>query len=219
MHKPEIKTKLILIEGLPGSGKTTTCKFLGAHFLEQNVDCRWYLETDDVHPIDCDSIKLKELSNKLPPLWRSFVEQVLDEDFLAVIESRLWQNTALFMFMSEYPVEEIVELHQTVWKELADLAPSLIYLHQPDVEKAMKRLLQERDRKLVEKDIHFTSKYPWFQNRGLSDLDGWIAFFNEWQAVAEILYNDFPYRKKRIKNAHEDWVGAYKQMINFVKLA
>jgi tRNA uridine 5-carbamoylmethylation protein Kti12 len=48
-----IKTKLILIEGLPGAGKTTTAIHLGTDLQEQGLSCRWYLEKDEPHPIAC----------------------------------------------------------------------------------------------------------------------------------------------------------------------
>jgi hypothetical protein len=206
-----------LIEGLPGAGKSTTCEYLGKYFQEQEVLCNWYLETDREHPLDFSRLKLQDLSEDLAPLWRAFVEQILRESILAIVESRLWQNTALFMYMSEYPIAEIIETQQFVWREFGDIAPTLIYLYQTDVGKAMKRLYQERDRKIIEKDIEFTSQYPWFQNRGLNDLDGWIEFFTEWQKVAEILYRDFPYQKVIIENPHEDWDRAYQQMMGFLK--
>ncbi len=213
------ETKLILIEGMPGSGKTTTCQNIGKYFQGEGLACKWYPETDKNHPIDCRHIKLKNLSRELPPLWRSFAEQILSQDFSAVVESRLWQNTALFMFMSEYPLTEIVEFHQLVCRELADLAPILIHLNQTDVGDAMKRLDQERDREILEKDIQFTSEYPWFQKRVLSNLAGWIEFFAEWQAVAEILFADFPYQKLSILNPHEDWAKANQQMVQSLKSA
>jgi len=213
------ETNLILIEGFPGAGKSTTCTYLGKYFQGQEIPCNSYLETDKNHPLDFSKLKLKKLSNELPPLWKSFVEFILSENILAVVESRLWQNTALFMYMSEYPIEEIVEVHQLVWRELADVAPSLIYLYQTDVELAMKRLYDERDKEIVERDIEFTSQYPWFKNCGLNNLDGWFQFFAEWQEEAEILYEDFPYRKVKIENPHEDWKLAYQQMIEFIQSA
>jgi hypothetical protein len=213
------ETKLILIEGLPGAGKSTTCGYLGEHFREQGQACRWYLEADKAHPLDFSELKLKDLSEELPPLWQTFVDHLMSEKILAVVESRLWQNTALFMYMSEYSIAEILAVHQLVWKELSAVAPALIYLYQPDVENAMQRLYQERDRAIVAKDIAFTSHYPWFQNRGWNNFDGWIEFFTEWQAVAEILYQDFPYRKAKIENPQADWDQSYQQMIGFVQSA
>ena len=211
-------TKLILIEGIPGAGKTTSCIQLGRMLQEQAVTCRWYLEEDDPHPIDCTDLKLKDLARKLPPMWSAFVAQALRKDDVSIIESRLWQNTLLFMFMSEYPLDEILDIHKMVWKELSPLNPVLIVLYQDDIQIALKRLYTMRNKELIEKDIKTTSQYAWFRSRDLNDLSGWVQFFNEWQAVAAQLFRDWPYAKIKITNPHDDWGVAYQEMVRFFEL-
>jgi len=212
-----LTSKLILIEGFPGSGKTTTSERLGTQLRQQNIACRWYLEEDDPHPIVCHELRLKDLLQKLPPLWSAFVRQACTEEEIAIIESRLWQNTLLFMYMDEYPLEEIIEVHQRVWKELHALSPVLIYLHQDDVEKAMQRLVTQRRKSALQKDWETTSQYLWFQRRGLSGMEGWVQFFSAWQEIAERLYSDWPYCKIKVTNAHEDWEQAYQKMDHFLQ--
>src|SRR5262245_34773715 len=97
-----LSTKLILIEGLPGAGKSATARHLGALLRQRGLICDWYLEEDESHPINCLNFPLKELSERLPPLWRVFTQQALRTSDMTIIESRLWQNTALFMYMSDY---------------------------------------------------------------------------------------------------------------------
>ncbi|MGO4345233.1 hypothetical protein AB4Z45_07005 [Paenibacillus sp. MCAF9] len=48
-------TKLILVEGLPGSGKTSTARFVKQLLDEQNITNRLFLEGDLEHPADYDS--------------------------------------------------------------------------------------------------------------------------------------------------------------------
>ncbi|WP_339204628.1 hypothetical protein MHH56_26485 [Paenibacillus sp. FSL K6-3182] len=47
-------TKLILVEGLPGSGKTSTARFVKQLLDEQNIANRLFLEGDLEHPADYD---------------------------------------------------------------------------------------------------------------------------------------------------------------------
>ena len=213
-----IDTKLILIEGLPGAGKTTSTVDLGTYLQRQGIVCRWYLEGDDPHPIDCLEFKIKDLAKKLPRLWAAFAEQALQENAVTIIESRLWQNTALFMFMSEYPIDEILHVHRLVWEELISIAPNVIYLYQENIEIALKRLSTLRSKDMMEKDIQATSQYKWFQSRGLNDFGGWAQFFEEWQPVAELLYSDWPFGKIKIRNPHDDWEQAYQQMYHFLQV-
>ena len=46
-----MSTRLILIEGLPGSGKSTTAKFISSKLTEMSVAHQCYLESPDGGPV------------------------------------------------------------------------------------------------------------------------------------------------------------------------
>ena len=184
----------------------------------EGIPCRWYLEEDPDHPIDCADMKLKDLDEKLPPLWAAFVDQAQQEPAVTIIESRLWQNTAMFMLMAEYPLEEIIRLHRQVCQVLAPLSPVLLVLYQADVESAQCRICQARGQTWLAREMKSLRKYPWFQTRGLAGFDGWLGFFQEWDLVADELFRDFPYRKIKIENPQDDWARAYRIIEDFLQM-
>ncbi|MBS3680560.1 hypothetical protein KGF86_10060 [Ornithinibacillus massiliensis] len=49
-------TKLILVEGLPGFGKSMTAKLIYDSLMERNIDAELYLEGDLHHPADYDGV-------------------------------------------------------------------------------------------------------------------------------------------------------------------
>lgn len=55
-----IESKLILVEGLPGSGKTTTALFVADWLAQKGVDTAVYLEGDLNHPADFESVACLE---------------------------------------------------------------------------------------------------------------------------------------------------------------
>jgi hypothetical protein len=213
-----LDTKLILIEGFPGSGKSTTTRNLSETLRQHGVDCHWYLEEDQPHPIDCGDFAVHGLAGQLIPLWQRFTAQAVQEPTATLLESRLWQNTALFMYMGECPIEEIVELNRQQAQALAPLSPMLIYLDQPDTQEAMDRLAATRGEEWIRWALDKTTPYAWFQSRRLTDFAGWVQFFREWQAVLERLFNDWPHPKLKICNAHDDWAQAYRQMETFLQV-
>ena len=213
-----INTKLILMEGLPGAGKSTSTKRLGTLLQEKGIACRFFLEDSDSHPIPCLDLEIKGLTPKMVPLWTDFINKALQEPGVTIIESRLWQNTALFMYMSEMDIEEIIQYNQKIGQVLAPLAPVLFLIDQDDTETALRRTFTTRGEKQMQRELETTAQYPWFKSRGKQDFAGWVQFFEEWQQVARHLYHDWPHRKKRILNPHEDWAGAYEQMVAFLKI-
>jgi uridine kinase len=62
-----LATNLILIEGLPGSGKSTTTSRLGKLLQDSGISCDWYLEDDHPHPIPCLDFEIKGLAQKNGP--------------------------------------------------------------------------------------------------------------------------------------------------------
>ncbi len=119
---------------------------------------------------------------------------------------------------SEYSVADILQVHQLVWEELAPLSPILFFLHQDQVELALRRLYTFRDEKWMTWALETTTKYPWFQARGLTNFAGWVQFYQEWMPVAEALFNNWPYLKTKIQNPQDDWPLALDQIYHFFQV-
>ena len=213
-----LNTRLILVEGFPGAGKSTTTKHIGETLQQSGAACRWFLEQDDPHPIPCLDFEIKGLTGKMIPLWTRFVEQAIHAPTVTIIESRLWQNTAFFMYMSECSLEEIIEFNRQVCRTLALLSPVLVYLDQQDVEAALGRLHSLRGEKWMQSALEMTTQYPWFRSRGRKDFAAWVDFFKEWQPVVKRLFADWPYSRLKIRNPHENWENAYHQLHAFLQI-
>jgi len=211
-------TRLVLIEGLPGAGKSTSTVHLGTVLQQAGIPCRWFREEDDPHPLPCLDFEIKGLPAKMIQLWSDFVERTEREPFVYIIESRLWQNTGLYMYMSENEIDEIVDFNRAVYQVLTPLAPVLIYLDQADTEVALRRMYAARGEAWMAQTLAETLPYPWFQSRNITDFAGWVQFFVAWQPIADRLFADWHHRKLRILNPHDDWAGTYKQMRAFPQL-
>ncbi|MFB5189276.1 hypothetical protein [Alicyclobacillus fastidiosus] len=51
-----MNTNLIIVEGIPGSGKSSTASFIAEYLQSQGVQCELYDEGDLDHPADCESM-------------------------------------------------------------------------------------------------------------------------------------------------------------------
>lgn len=212
------ETKLILVEGLPGAGKSTTAGNLRDMLNAHGFASRCFLEEDNPHPIPILDLEIKGLPEKVIPMWENLVNSAIHSDEITIIESRIWQNTCLYMLLSEIDPARIVEFAHKEEEVLSPLSPILIYLSQGDTQAALERLYPMRGASWVQSNLDEMSSYPWFQNRGISDFTGWVTFFEEWRKLSDQLFMDWNHPKLNLKDSHSNWSKNLRQIKKFLHL-
>jgi thymidylate kinase len=78
-----INTKLILVDGLPGSGKSTIAHFLARQMELNDIKVKWIYETIDDHPLEYHVKEFKletfldEFESAYPDHLQKFIDQIL----------------------------------------------------------------------------------------------------------------------------------------------
>lgn len=119
-----MKAKLYLMEGLPGSGKTTTAEALTRLLQEQQINTRLHIEGDLNHPADYESVAYLTLSE-----WVEFQSKYASLEVLrfaevfndyVLVPYRQWQSKqnvaeAALSFLQARDIYELpFELHQSL---------------------------------------------------------------------------------------------------------
>lgn len=131
-----MSTKIYLIEGLPGSGKTTTAEALTRILQEQQINTRLHIEGDLNHPADYESVAYLTLNE-----WADFQSKYASLDVLrftevfnddVLISYRQWQSEqdvpeAALTFLQARDIYELpFELYQSLifkkWEAFVDQA-------------------------------------------------------------------------------------------------
>lgn len=132
-----MKTKLILVEGLPGSGKSTTAKLIHEILTENNVDAELYLEGNLDHPADYEGVayftekgfkELLEESGSLGKVFQDWVSVKRGRHLLPYMKIKNELGNVfpaeLFAEISkkdvyELPLEQNIAVITESWKEFA----------------------------------------------------------------------------------------------------
>ncbi len=129
-------TRLFIVEGLPGSGKTTTAEALTRLLQEQQTNTRLHIEGDLNHPADYESVAYLTLNE-----WADFQSKYASLDVLrftevfnddVLISYRQWQSEqdvpeAALTFLQARDIYELpFELYQSLifkkWEAFVDQA-------------------------------------------------------------------------------------------------
>ncbi len=159
--------------------------------------------------------------------WQQFARKVLSEDSVTVIESRFWQTSVMLMYAAGLPREKVFESNQRVMDAIQGLDPVLIVYSIDDIRTFTTRVieLKEAEWKAAGFDGGWAQHIydalepqPWFIDRGLTGLTGYIAFLEEWAKIAEDLYQRVPFQKTKIINPFKDWSLSTQQIHTFLDL-
>jgi energy-coupling factor transporter ATP-binding protein EcfA2 len=107
-----MNTKLILVEGLPGSGKSTTARLLQEILVQQNVKAELYMEGNLDHPADYESVAYftEEEFTKLLEESGSFSRIIQDKVMVKRGRRLLPYMKLKTEFSGEFPDELLAEI-------------------------------------------------------------------------------------------------------------
>lgn len=215
-------TRLILVEGVPFTGKSTTSEYITtqldlngypAHWVSEGMLFQRYfpyvLEVGD---------RRQTLSEPaLRAEWSAFVETVLAAAPIFVVDSAL-SYTAIAPLLDEgRPVEAIHAELRRIAELCAPLHPRVIHLR-GDVERLVPASIAERGAGWREQLIRQAEAAPYQQARGRSGVEGATRLMHELQVlVGEILAHE-AWPTLTLDVTAPDWPAHRRAMLAFLEL-
>jgi thymidylate kinase len=212
-----MNTKLILVDGMPGSGKSTTGKLISEKLNELKIPNRFFHELDDKHPLriydrQFTSFTITEeaewFAAKVKQLFSDFVKGRIENNEVTIMESYVFQNTIGFAFNMQMDQKRILDLANTIQIILSQLQPVLIYYYQVNVEQNWRWICEIRG-------PEFT------QNRcGLYCDEDFIEAGKFWTRNQEFVFDivqNWKIPKLIIKNKDYQWEEYRDRIYDFLK--
>ncbi|MGO4532840.1 hypothetical protein AB4Z30_27465 [Paenibacillus sp. 2TAF8] len=136
--------ELIIVDGIPGSGKSTLSEMISKELDKQEINNIFYHELTENHPLFIRERKFTTLKdkeeaeyyfNRVVELFNSFVESHKNKSGVVIIESVLFQDTLSFAYNRGMDRLKIEELFSKLVDILRNMNPILIYIYQLNVRK------------------------------------------------------------------------------------
>lgn len=213
--------RLVIFEGIMGSGKSTSSRWLAASLAARGFSAQLQPERQFPHPLrgtDAAGDWFKPwldmtagaIAARRLALWREFVDKAAAAPAVHVVDGQLFHGDLTNMLLMKMPEPEIAANVRELEAIIRPLHPLVVYFHQADVDRAIRRTAAERGEELgVRYQVDWKLAYPYAVELGLEGLDGLSALYVRYRALTDRLYAGLRSDKLSIDNTSQDWPRYY----------
>src|SRR5262245_55300098 len=141
--------KLVILEGIMGSGKTTNTLQLADRLNASGRSAIGITEGVSPHPIRFDwdepwgEIPASQIAKFAAARWKAYVEHALGSEAISVIDGQLFHGNLTSLFLLEADIDLIRNFVRDSTTAMAPLHPLLIYLRESDIDQAIRAVAAE----------------------------------------------------------------------------
>jgi hypothetical protein len=220
-------TRLILIEGMIGSGKTTTAMRVGDWLARQGENARVFCEGAADHPIRTRAEdRLRAAAGPQSPgppgsaadsgadgsphayaddQWRRLAEHCLRDRQAIILEGSFLQNSVMPAFIDGASARTVTETFARIQRQAAPVEPLLAYLRPADIGAAIARVHRIRGEPWSSRNVAFVENSPWARRHGLRGQDAVVRLYQAWEPIVTQLYRRYPFPKIMVTDPQLDW--------------
>jgi len=215
--------RLILVEGIIGSGKTTTAGHLAGWLSCRGADVRVFAEGAADHPIR--NRRVDELLAAPAPgdpgaysagQWRRLAERCLRDEQTIILESVFLQNSVMPAFIDDAPTA-VTDICAEIQQQAAPAEPFLVYLRPTDIAAAIARVHVARGEPWSSRNVVYVQDCPWARRRNLRGRDAVVRLYQAWDPVASELFDRYPFGKLMVPDPHHDWLASLRAICTAVR--
>lgn len=221
-----INTKLIFVDGISGSGKSTTAHYLARQLDKNGIKVKWFYEQEKDHPLqsmekredESDQQYTTRFLKDYPDLWEKFINSIKDEEGVYIIESFLFQDIIFDPLYNDFDREVIKQFIHKLCSLAATVNPVVVHYYQADVDQAVRANWLRRGDEWKNWWIGRDEKSPFCKNGNVSGEIGVITLWTELSNIGREVFSKLTFVKIEFENSAHDWENYRQQVLNLLEI-
>jgi DNA polymerase III delta prime subunit len=233
-----LDSKLILIDGLPGLGKSTTASAFARRLKSEHFTVSLLLETQPGHPLNVGGdlhpagfTTGEALFKQYTPesfveesleRWQRFVNTASQSESIHMLDSFPFQNSIRILLQMDAPFDFMLAYANQIETMLMPLNPLLIYFNQPDIFETFSHIDQitaQRGKEWTDYVIQLVSHCPYSEARNLTGFKGVMTFITEYKQLIDTLLQHSHIPRLVLEHCSGNWDECYRRITIFLGLS
>jgi hypothetical protein len=223
---------VIFVDGLPGSGKSTTAEFVAGELARRGVPGRLLREREADHPLNVGgdvhpsgsttgawmfaTYTVGSFVQESLVRWSEFAAEARESERVTVLDSYPFQNSVRVLLQMDVAPDALAAYQARVEETVAGLAPLLIYLDPGDAERSLRQIAQQRGPAWTDYAIAVITGCPYASSRGLLGMDGAVTLLGAYKQLLDELVERFSSPKLALTGCHRRWPKCHAMIRDFL---
>lgn len=226
-------TRFIFVEGIMGSGKTTTAWFLTEQLQRYGVAARFLLEgptaQEPEHPLRVATelphpngvwldVTVQQYIERSLQKWHTFAREARQAATVTACDGLLFHGNMTDLMLMNASPEVLHTYVAQVIESIADLNPVVIYFSHPDIARALRRICDARGSEWEAYQVNWKVLSPYGVERALHGFDGLVQLYQSYCALCEDVFAQLTLPKLAIRN-EGNWARYYEEILTFLQFS